>query len=245
MSLVGYCSENGEMMLIYEFLDCRSVANHLYPRSSNINDSLFNTICIGTSRESLTWKQRLNICIGAGRGLAYIHRHSLIHCDVKASNILLDDNLKAKVSDFGLAEQLSRSKLQSHVITKCKGTHWYTDPSFEISGVLTQKSDTYSFGVFLLEVLSGRRVVDTSLGDDAQNLIPWARQNITDGHLDRLVASNLRDEISDDSLKAYVRIVERCLGGEPKFRPMMIQVVQQLEFALEQQESSECLVPNW
>ncbi|XP_047964838.1 receptor-like protein kinase FERONIA [Salvia hispanica] len=236
VSLVGYCNDNGEMIIVYELLGCGSVAKHLYKRSSNNADSF------ASSRASLTWKRRLDICIGAGRGLDYLHKHSLIHRDVNASNILLDGNFKAKVSDLGLVKHLSRSKLQSRVKTKVKGTHQYTDPSYATTGVLTQKSDVYSFGVFLLEVLSGRAAVDPSLGDNECNLVPWFRENISEGHLDRLVASDLLHEIPDDSLKIFLGIAERCLDGEPVRRPAMAQVVQQLEW---QQETPGCPVPYW
>ncbi|KAH6832282.1 hypothetical protein C2S53_005631 [Perilla frutescens var. hirtella] len=226
--LIGYCNENGEMILVYEYMANGTLADHLYKLSSNSNDC-----------SSLSWKQRLSICIGAGRGLDYLHTgHSLIHRDVKASNILLDDDFVAKVSDFGLAKHLSRSKLHSHVSTKIKGTYWYMDPAYVTTGKLTRKSDIYAFGVLLLEVLSGRPAVDSSVVDEERVLTTWARENISEGHAERIVASNLRDEISEASLKAFVGIATRCLHVEPKNRPTMAQVVMQLEFALEQQEKS-------
>ncbi|KAL0343786.1 UNVERIFIED_CONTAM: Receptor-like protein kinase THESEUS 1 [Sesamum angustifolium] len=114
---------------------------------------------------SLTWKQRLNICIGAGRGLDYLHTgHGVIHRDVKASNILLDENLVAKVSDFGLAKHENRSTSQSHISTKVKGTKGYLDAHYMSTGKLTRKSDTYAFGVVLLEsILMWRPAVDLML----------------------------------------------------------------------------------
>ncbi|KAI3454372.1 hypothetical protein Pfo_011035 [Paulownia fortunei] len=234
VSLIGYCSEHGEMILVYEYMACGTLADHLYKLARNSNNC-----------PSLTWKQRLTICIGAGRGLDYLHTgHSLIHRDVKASNILLDENFIAKVSDFGLAKHLSRSKLQSHVSTKVKGTFGYFDPNYFTTGKLTRKSDTYAFGVVLLEVLSGRPAVDPRVAEDERILTKWARENISKGKADQIVASILRGEISEDSLKAFVEVAERCLHDEPKKRPTMAQVVLQLEFALEQQESSKSPVPN-
>ncbi|KAL0318621.1 UNVERIFIED_CONTAM: putative receptor-like protein kinase [Sesamum angustifolium] len=100
--LIGYCNEHGEMILVYEYMACGTLADHLYKLSRKCNND-----------STLTWKQRLNICIGAGRGLDYLHTgHSLIHRDIKASNILLDENFIAKVSDFGLAKHLGRNKLE-------------------------------------------------------------------------------------------------------------------------------------
>ncbi|KAL8041825.1 hypothetical protein ABFX02_09G009300 [Erythranthe guttata] len=234
VTLVGYCNEHGEMILVYEYMACGTLADHLFKHVKNNNDC-----------PSLNWKQRLAVCIGAGRGLDYLHTgHSLIHRDVKASNILLDDNFIAKVSDFGLAKHLSRTKLQSYVSTKVKGTFGYLDPNYFTTGKLTRKSDTYAFGVVLLEVLSGRPAVDFRIAENERILTKWARENISNGNADQIIASNLRGEISEDSLKVFVGIAERCLHDEPKKRPTMAQVVLQLEFALDQQESPTSPVPN-
>ncbi|KAL0417269.1 UNVERIFIED_CONTAM: putative receptor-like protein kinase [Sesamum latifolium] len=234
VSLIGYCNEHGEMILVYEYMASGTLADHLYKLARKSDNS-----------SSLAWKQRLNICIGAGRGLDYLHTgHSLIHRDVKASNILLDENFIAKVSDFGLAKPLSRSRLESHISTKVKGTFGYFDPNYLTTDKLTRKSDTYAFGVVLLEVLSGRPAVDPSVPMDEQILTKWARENISKGKAVRIVDSNLRGEISQDSLKAFVGVAERCLHDEPKKRPTMAEVVLQLEFALEQQGSSKPSVTN-
>ncbi|EYU22228.1 hypothetical protein MIMGU_mgv1a004136mg [Erythranthe guttata] len=234
VSLIGYCNELGERILVYEYLPHGTLVDHLYKLSRKGKDHL-----------SLTWKQRLTICIGAGRGLNYLHTgHSLIHRDVKASNILLDENFVAKVSDFGLAKYLSKRKLQSHVSTKVKGTFGYFDPNYFNTGKLTVKSDTYAFGVMLLEVLSGRPAVDQRAAADERVLTKWAREKISNGNADQIIASNLRGEITEDSLKVFVGVAESCLHDEPRKRLTMAQVVLQLEFALKQQESSKSLVPN-
>ncbi|KAL8041822.1 hypothetical protein ABFX02_09G009100 [Erythranthe guttata] len=235
VSLIGYCNEHGEMILVYEYMACGTLADHLYKLSRKGKDHL-----------SLTWKQRLTICIGAGRGLDYLHTgHSLIHRDVKASNILLDENFVAKVSDFGLAKYLSTSKLQqSHVSTKVKGTFGYLDPDYVNTGKLTMKSDTYAFGVMLLEVLSGRPVVDRKAAEDERILAEWARKKISNGNADQIIVSNMKGEILEDSLKAFVGVAESCLHNERRKQLTMAQVVRQLEFALEQQEISKSSVPN-
>ncbi|KAL0401277.1 UNVERIFIED_CONTAM: Receptor-like protein kinase FERONIA [Sesamum latifolium] len=173
VSLIGYCNEHGEMILVYEYMPSGTLADHLYKLARNSD-----------SDSSLTWKQRLSICIGAGRGLDYLHTgNSLIHRDVKTSNILLDENFIAKVSDFGLAKHLTRGKSQTHVSTKVKGTFGYFDPTYFTTGKLTRKSDTYAFGVVLLEVLSGRAAVDPSVAANEQILTNWARENISKGKL--------------------------------------------------------------
>ncbi|KAI3452209.1 hypothetical protein Pfo_008874 [Paulownia fortunei] len=234
VSLIGYCNEHGEMILVYDYMAGGTLADHLYklPRESN-------------NCSSLTWKQRLNICIGAGRGIDYLHTgHGVIHRDVKASNILLDENFIAKVSDFGLAKPEDRSKLQSHVSTNVKGTFGYLDPNYFCTRKLTRKCDTYAFGVVLLEVLCGRPAVDSGVAEDERILPKWGRDKISKGEVDQIVASSLREEISPDSLKTFVGVAERCLHDEPKNRPTMSQVVLQLEFAVEQQESKKVLVLN-
>ncbi|XP_051136783.1 putative receptor-like protein kinase At5g39000 isoform X2 [Andrographis paniculata] len=234
VSLVGFCKERGEMILVYSLMTSGTLADHLYKHARNGRDSL-----------SLNWKQRLNICIGAARGLDYLHAgHSVIHRDVKASNILLDDNITAKISDFGLAKHLHRSSLHSHISTKVKGTVGYFDPKYLITGKLTKKSDTYAFGVVLLEVLCGRPALDRTAAEDEHVLIKWARESISKGQADRIVASNLQGEITAESLKVFVGIAERCLHDEPKNRPSMSQVVAQLEFALEQQDNLISLGSN-
>ncbi|KAK4417580.1 Receptor-like protein kinase FERONIA [Sesamum alatum] len=234
VSLIGYCNERGEMILVYDYMAGGTLADHLYRLQRKNNDC-----------PPLTWKHRLNICIGAGRSLDYLHTgHGIIHRDVKSSNILLDENFVAKVSDFGLAKQENRSTLQSHVSTKVKGTNGYLDLHYINTGKLTRKSDTYAFGVVLLEVLCGRPAVDLMVPEGEHILSKWAQENISKGKVDEIVASSLRGEISEGSLKAFVEVAERCLLDEPKKRPTMAQVVLQLEFALEQQESKQLLVLN-
>ncbi|KAL3813481.1 hypothetical protein ACJIZ3_014749 [Penstemon smallii] len=234
VSLIGYCNEYREMILVYDYMTCGTLADHLYKHARDSDKD-----------SSLTWKQRLNICIGAGRGLDYLHTgHGIIHRDVKSSNILLDENFISKVSDFGLAKPEDRNKLQSHVSTKVKGTHGYIDPYYVRFSKLTRKSDTYAFGVVLLEVLCGRPAMDRRLGEDECLLTKWAQNIINKGEVEQIVDSSLTGEISANSLKVFVGIAESCLHDEPKKRPAMAQVVLQLELALEQQETRKDVIPN-
>ncbi|KAL8471802.1 hypothetical protein ACS0TY_029144 [Phlomoides rotata] len=234
VSLIGYCNERREMILVYEYMSRGTLGDHLYNFSRR-----------GIDASSLTWKQRLNICIGAARGLDYLHTgHRVIHRDVKPSNILLDDNFVAKVSDLGLAEAEDRSKLQSHGTTKVKGTFGYLDPYYYLSGTLTTKSDTYSFGVVLLEALCGRPSVDSVVSEDERTLTFWARDKISKGEANQIVDSSLRDEISPNSLEVFVRVAIKCLEDDPNNRPTMSQVVFQLELALEQRDSRNLVVSS-
>ncbi|XP_073294726.1 putative receptor-like protein kinase At5g39000 isoform X3 [Primulina huaijiensis] len=234
VALIGYCNEHNEMILVYEYMPNGTLADHLYKLERN-----------GPSCSSLTWKQRLDICIGAGRGLDYLHTgNAVIHRDVKVSNILLDENFMAKISDFGLVKHENRSNPQSHVSTKVRGTFGYFDPNYFSTGKLTRKSDVYAFGVVMLEVLCGRPALDQCVLMDERILTKWAGDKISKGQVDLIVASSLRGEILPDSLKTFVQLVERCLDDEPKKRPTMAQVVLQLECALEQQKTAICSVAN-
>ncbi|XP_073279946.1 putative receptor-like protein kinase At5g39000 [Primulina huaijiensis] len=231
--LIGYCNEHGEMILVYDYMQNGTLADHLYKLERN-----------GESCPPLTWKQRLNICIGAGRGLDYLHTgHGIIHRDVKVSNILLDENFVAKVSDFGLVKHENKSKVQSHVSTRVKGTFGYFDPNYFRTGKLTRKSDIYAFGVVLLEVLCGRPALDKSVPKEEQILTKWAQDKISKGEVDLIVASSL-GKILPDSLRTFIKVVERCLDDNPRKRPTMAQVVAQLESALEQQKTTRCSLSN-
>ncbi|KAL3624076.1 hypothetical protein CASFOL_032892 [Castilleja foliolosa] len=230
VSLIGYCNEHREMILVYDYMAGGTLSDHLYKLSR-----------ASISSTSLTWKQRLNICIGAARGLDYLHTgHGVIHRDVKTSNILLDENFIAKVSDFGLAKHEDRTKsLQTHISTRVKGTKGYLDPHYLHTRKLTRKTDTYAFGVVLFEILCGRPAVDLSVAEDEHILMIWARDKINEGEINQIVASSLREEMSPASLKTFVGIAERCLRDDPKNRPTMSQVVQQLEIALEQHDNKQ------
>ncbi|XP_023743326.1 uncharacterized protein LOC111891500 [Lactuca sativa] len=223
VSLIGYCKEEREMILIYEFMPNGTLEDHL--RTPNL---------------SLSWLQRLKICIGAARGLDYLHmgtstQHGVIHRDVKTSNILLDANFAAKISDFGLAKVGLTDQTQTHVSTAVKGTFGYMDPCYFYTGKLTRKSDVYAFGVVLFEVLSGRKAVDTSFDEEQWGLAAWAQHLIKEGKIDQIIDPRLVGKPSRKCLKEFASVAGRCLHTQPKHRPTMAEVVVRLESILSQE----------
>ncbi|KAF7151514.1 hypothetical protein RHSIM_Rhsim02G0066200 [Rhododendron simsii] len=225
VSLIGYGNENQEMILVYEYIVRGTLANHLYKSSREE---------YGKSISHLTWAQRLNICLGAARGLDYLHtgtKQLIIHRDVKSTNILLDENWIAKVSDFGICKCIT-SQTTTHVSTKVKATRGYWDPEYLITGRVTRKSDVYAFGVVLLEVLCGRPPLDDRLGEEQNSLILWAKMYIGKGMLDRIIDPSLSGETTPHSLKYFAKLATNCLHTKPEERPTMSEVVESLEIAL-------------
>ncbi|KAM7482069.1 hypothetical protein LguiB_006652 [Lonicera macranthoides] len=224
VSLIGYCDNKDEIILVYEYMGNGSLAHHLYEEKSKYG-----------SNSNMSWVQRVKICIEVARGLDYLHTgadefHRVVHGDVKSSNILLDENWDAKIYDFGISTLVPKE--QPFVDTHVKGTFGYLDPEYALSGILTEKSDVYSFGVVLLEALSGRRAVDRTLPEDQWSLVQWGQHCIQEDKTHWLIDPNLEAEIQENSLMAFVKIAGQCLLSHWKERPTMSEVVASLEFAL-------------
>ncbi|XP_031107372.1 receptor-like protein kinase FERONIA [Ipomoea triloba] len=192
VSLIGYCNEDEEMLLVYEYMARGTLADHLY----KVNDD---------NRPSLSWEQRLNICLGAARGLQYLHAANVIHRDVKTSNILLDQDLVAKISDFGLSKIGPGNDSFTHISTDVKGTFGYLDPEYFLTKRLTTKSDVFAFGVVLFEVLSGRPALDMRLVVEQHSLATWAVECIRKGEIDQMFEGCLVGQMSP-----------ACSGAEPE-----------------------------
>jgi serine/threonine protein kinase len=232
VSLIGYCEEGSEMILVYEFIEKGTLRDHLYVLKENREMS--------SKRSKLSWKQRLEICVGSAKGLHYLHTSSaggIIHRDVKSTNILLNEQYVAKVADFGL----SRSGHQdpNHFSTVgIKGSFGYVDPEYFRTFEFTEKSDVYSFGVVLLEVLCARPAIVDSPKREEVNLAEWGMFWQKKGQLERIIDPLLVGEINPDSLRKFGEVAENCLKDCGADRPSMLDVQWDLEYALQLQQTA-------
>lgn len=218
VSLVGYCIANEKRMLVYEFVPNSTLEFHLHGKGQPVMD----------------WATRLCIAVGSAKGLAYLHEDchpKIIHRDIKAANILLDNNFEAMVADFGLAK-LSSDNI-THVSTRVMGTFGYLAPEYASSGKLTEKSDVFSFGVMLLELITGRRPLDPTSKLMEDSLVDWARPLMTkaieSGNYDELVDPRLEGNYVPQELARMVSVAASSIRHSARMRPKMSQIVRTLE----------------
>ncbi|KAF5774511.1 putative protein kinase RLK-Pelle-CrRLK1L-1 family transcription factor C3H family [Helianthus annuus] len=222
ISLKHFCIEGDEMILVYEYASRGSLDRYLSDAST------------------LTWIQRLKICVEAARGLCFLHdpketQQRVLHRDVKSANILLDQNWTAKVSDFGLSKSGPANQVHSYLFSHAVGTPGYCDPLYMEFGFLSKESDVYSFGVVLFEILCGRLCYEYHNHELTKILVPKWRKCYEDKRLDKIVLSGLREQMDPGSLRIFSTIAYRCVNKAREERPPMAEIVEKLEFSLEQE----------
>ncbi|MFS7966544.1 putative protein kinase RLK-Pelle-CrRLK1L-1 family [Helianthus anomalus] len=229
VSLIGYCDDNKEKALVYEYMPNGTLYRHLHSPDT----------------PKLSWVTRLKIAIGAARGMDYLHtgvgtRYGVIHRDVKSTNILLDANWAAMISDFGLSKIGPTNQSISCVDASVKGTFGYLDPAFFYTGKLTRKTDVYAFGVVLFELLSGRLALDPDEEEDQCSLVRWAQKCVKEKKLDQMVDPSIKEAISTKCLRRFAQMAARCVDDVPEKRPTMDELVTSLQDILVTQEKSNC-----
>ncbi|KAM1484091.1 hypothetical protein TB2_035319 [Malus domestica] len=215
VELFGCCVEGNQRILVYNYLENNSLEQNLIGGSSNLQFS---------------WRTRREICNGIACGLAFLHeevRPHIIHRDIKASNILLDKDLMPKISDFGLAKLIPPN--MTHVSTRVAGTIGYLAPEYAIRGQLTRKADIYSFGVLLMEIVSGRCNTNTRLPIDEQYLLERTWKLYERRELVGLVDTSLDGDFDAEEACRFLKIGLLCTQDSPKLRPSMSTVVKMLK----------------
>jgi len=214
--LLGYCVEGTQRMLVYEYVNNGNLESWLHGELSQYS--------------SLTWLARMKILLGTAKALSYLHEAiepKVVHRDIKSSNILIDDEFNAKISDFGLAKMLGAGK--SHIATRVMGTFGYVAPEYANSGLLNEKSDVYSFGVVLLEAITGRDPIDYERPPNEVNLVDWLKMMVANRRSEEVVDPNLERRPSTKELKRALLTALRCIDLNAEKRPSMDQVVRMLD----------------
>ncbi|PIN16556.1 Serine/threonine protein kinase [Handroanthus impetiginosus] len=224
VKLYGCCAEGEERMLVYSYMENNSIARTLL--GGRYNSSQFS------------WNIRTQICIGVAQGLAFLHdevKPPIVHRDIKASNILLDKDFTPKISDFGLAKLFPTT--MTHVTTRVAGTLGYLAPEYAIRGKLTRKADIYSFGVLLMEIISGRCNTNKRLPSQEQNLLERAWRLYENDELVQLVDTSLEGNFDPDEACRCLKVGLLCTQDMPKNRPAMSIVAKMLKGEIEVDEA--------
>ncbi|XP_019191300.1 PREDICTED: probable LRR receptor-like serine/threonine-protein kinase At1g67720 [Ipomoea nil] len=227
VQFLGYCQEDGKSVLVYEFMHSGTLKEHLY--GPQIRD------------RSINWIKRLEIAEDSAKGIEYLHTGcvpSIIHRDLKTSNILLDTNMRAKVSDFGLSKIAVDGN--SHVSSIVRGTVGYLDPEYYISQQLTDKSDVYSFGVILLELISGQEAISNEkFGVNCRNIVQWAKLHIESGDIQGIIDPALRNEYDIQSMWKIAEKALMCVQPHGSMRPSISEVIKEIQDALAIERGAE------
>ncbi|KAI4343427.1 hypothetical protein L6164_010775 [Bauhinia variegata] len=223
VNLIGYCADGDQRLLVYEFMALGSLEDHLHD--------------LPPDKDPLDWNTRMKIAAGAAKGLEHLHDKAnppVIYRDFKSSNILLDEGFHPKLSDFGLAK-LGPVGDKSHVSTRVMGTYGYCAPEYAMTGQLTVKSDVYSFGVVFLELITGRKAIDSTRPHGEQNLVTWARPLFNDRRkFSKLADPQLQGRFPMRGLYQALAVASMCIQEQAATRPMIGDVVTALSYLANQ-----------
>ncbi|CAI8605924.1 unnamed protein product [Vicia faba] len=212
--LKGFCAEGSHKLLVYEYMENGSLDKWIFKKRE----------------QSLDWNTRYNIALGTAKGLAYLHEDcdsKIVHCDIKPENVLLDNNFEAKVSDFGLAKLMNRE--QSHVFTTMRGTRGYLAPEWITNYAISEKSDVYSYGMVLLEIISGRKNYDANENSEKSHFPSYAYKMMEQGKVEDLVDHEMKMCENDVRVEIALNVAFLCIQEDMSLRPSMNKVVQMLE----------------
>ncbi|PQP99870.1 nodulation receptor kinase [Prunus yedoensis var. nudiflora] len=218
--LLGYCCENDQEILVYPFMSNGSLQDRLYGEAAK--------------RKILDWPTRLSIALGAARGLTHLHTFAgrcIIHRDVKSSNILLDHSMSAKVADFGFSKYAPQEG-DSCASLEVRGTAGYLDPEYYMTHHLSAKSDVFSFGVVLLEIVSGREPLNIHRPRPEWSLVEWAKSYVRESKIDEIVDPNIKGAYHAEAMWRVVEVAVSCIEPFAASRPNMVEIVRELEDAL-------------
>lgn len=236
VEMLGYYVEGNYRILAYEFATMGSLHDVLHGRKG---------VQGAQPGPVLDWMQRVKIAIEAAKGIEYLHEKvqpSIIHRDIRSSNVLLFEDFKAKIADFNLLNQAPDMAARLHS-TRVLGTFGYHAPEYAMTGQLTQKSDVYSFGVVLLELLTGRKPVDHTMPRGQQSLVTWATPRLSEDKVKQCVDPRLKGEYPPKGVAKLGAVAALCVQYEAEFRPNMSIVVKALSPLLQQRAAGSELAP--
>ncbi|XP_027067343.2 PTI1-like tyrosine-protein kinase At3g15890 [Coffea arabica] len=212
LGLRGYCAGSEQRLIVYDYMPNLSLLSHLHGQFA--------------AEVQLDWKRRMRIALGSAEGLLYLHHEvtpHIIHRDIKASNVLLDSNFEPLVADFGFAKLIPEGV--SHMTTRVKGTLGYLAPEYAMWGKVSESCDVYSFGILLLELITGRKPIEKLPGGIKRTITEWAEPLIAKSKFKDLVDPKLRENFDENQLKQAINVAALCVQGEADKRPTMKEVV--------------------
>lgn len=216
LSLRGYCAEGQERLIVYDYMPNLSLLSHLHGQHS--------------AECQLDWNRRMAIAVGAADGITYLHHHAtphIIHRDIKASNVLLDFDFQARVADFGFAKLIPDGA--THVTTRVKGTLGYLAPEYAMLGKANESCDVYSFGILLLELVSGRKPIEKLSSTIKRSITDWALPLACERKFDEIADPKLNGKYVEEELKIVVLVSLMCAHSRPEKRLRMLEVVEFLK----------------